>query len=97
MLARFFVFGFINREENVILEDWVEMSVDEGETRRRPRPLGPWDPDRPLDRPWPTPTPGVPVPRRSEKNRMLKQILDKLVDIEKRLDRIEKLLSGRPL
>jgi hypothetical protein len=50
-----------------------------------------------LDRPWPTPTPGVPVPRRSEENRMLKQILDKLVDIEKRLDRIEKLLSGRPL
>ncbi|NIR86156.1 hypothetical protein GWO13_00750 [Candidatus Bathyarchaeota archaeon] len=69
------------------------MSVDKGETRRRPRPLKPLRPERP----WPSPIPGLPAPRRREKNRMLKQILDKLVDIEKRLERIEKLLSRRPV
>lgn len=73
------------------------MSVDKGETRRRPMPLRPLMPERPLERPWPTPTPGIPIPRRREQDRTLKQILDKLTDIEKRLARIEKLLIKSPL
>ncbi len=68
------------------------MSVDKGDTRRRPWPSRP---ERPWERNWPTPTPGVPRPKSREENRMLKQILDKLVDIEKRLESIEKHLSGR--
>ena len=72
------------------------MSVDTGDPERWPRPYGPLDPTRPLERPWPTPTPGVPIPRRGNEDRTLRQILDKLVDIERRLDRIEKRLSGQP-
>ena len=86
--------SFIRCGKNVTV-DGFEMSVDKGETERRPVPLGPLRPERPLERPWPTPTPGIPIPRRSEESRMLKQILDKLIDIEKRLERIEKLLSRR--
>jgi len=71
------------------------MGVDKGETRKQPFPLGPLRPERPLERPWPTPTPGIPIPRRSDENRTLKPILDKLIDIEKRLERIEKLLGRR--
>ena len=75
------------------------MNVHKGETRRRPRPLGPLRPERPLERPWPTPTPGVPVPMRREedKDKILEQILDRLAEIEKRLERIEKLLSERSI
>ena len=73
------------------------MGVDKRETRRRPSPLGPLRPERPLERTWPTPTPGLPTPRRRGQNRTLRQILDKLVDIEKRLERIEKLLTRRPV
>ena len=91
-----FFFGFIRCGENVIVEDGFEMNVDKGETRRRPWPYGPLGPERPVERPWPTPTPGVPTPRRREQDKTLKQILDKLVEIEKRLERIEKLLTGRP-
>ena len=89
--------GFITRGENVIVDEVFEMGVDKGETRRRPMPLGPLRPERSLERTWPTPTPGLPIPRRREQNRTLKQILDKLVDIEKRLERIEKLLTRRPV
>jgi len=78
------------------------MSMRRKEGRRLPRPLGPIEPDtplerRPLERPWPTPTPGVPFPIREgeDKDKILKQILDKLVEIEKRLERIEKLLTPR--
>jgi len=76
-----------------------EMSTDREESGRPPKPLGPLEPGRPLERPWPTPTPGVPTPMRREEdtNRMLKQILDKLAEIEKRLERIEKLLTERSI
>ena len=73
------------------------MSVDKGDPERRSRPYGPLDPTRPVERPWPTPTPGVPIPRRGKEDRTLRQILDKLVDIERRLERIEQLLSGKPV
>ena len=72
------------------VDEVFEMGVDKGETGKQPLPRGPLRPERPLERPWPTPTPGIPIPRRSEENRTLKQIMDKLTDIEKRLERIEK-------
>lgn len=62
---------------------------------RLPRPLGPLEPKRPLERPWPTPTLGVPFSRRRDEDKMLKQILDRLVEIERRLERIEKILTDR--
>jgi len=73
------------------------MSTYRRRQERLPRPFGPPEPSRPLERPWPTPTPGVPIPigREEDKDQMLRQILDKLIEIEKRLERIEKLLSGR--
>ena len=61
---------------------------ENNEQRRHYEPLIP-------ERPWPTPTPGIPIPRRREEDRTLRQILEKLVDIEKRLEKIEKLVSGK--
>jgi len=52
-------------------------------------PLGPMRPRRPL----PVPTPLIPSSERNETERMLRQILERLNEIEKRLDRIEKLLT----
>ena len=75
----------------LIIDEGHEMCMDKGETGRYPEPLEPFGPERP----WPTPTPGVPVHRRREQDRTLNQILDKLVDIEKRLERIEDLLNRR--
>ena len=55
-------------------------------------------PPRPLDRPeewrWPSPTP-LPVVPTEDVGRVLKQILNRLEAIEKRLERIEKLLVGK--
>lgn len=68
------------------------MSVDGGKPRRQRRP---YEPPLTPESPWPTPTPGVPILRRREEDRTLKQILGKLEDIERRLDKIEKRLSGR--
>jgi hypothetical protein len=65
---------------------------DEEDMRRRPSPLGPV---KPLERPWPTPTPGVPFPVRERENETLRQILAKLEQIEKRLERIEKILTEK--
>jgi len=79
-----------------ILGKEFEMSKDRGASERLPRPSGPLQPRKPLERPWPTPTPGVPFPVREEnRDKILKQILDKLVEIEKRLESIEKLLAER--
>ena len=69
------------------------MSVAKRDPERQARSYGPLDPTRPGERPWPPPIPGVPIPGRGKGDRLLKQILDKLLDIERRLDRIEKLLS----
>ncbi len=57
-------------------------------------PLLPRRPERPEERRWPSPTP-MPLVPTEDTNRILKQILDRLDTIEKRLDRIEKLLAGR--
>lgn len=62
------------------------------ETRRHPKPLGPLRPDEPLERPWPSPVPGVPFPSRRKDRNEISKIMDKLVEIEKRLERIEKFL-----
>lgn len=51
-----------------------------------PRPL-----KRPEERRWPSPTP-LPVVPAEDIGRILKQILERLDAIEKRLDNIEKLL-----
>ena len=58
------------------------------------RPLLPRHPEKPEERRWPSPTP-MPVVPPEDTNRVLKQILDRLDAIEKRLERIEKLLTGR--
>lgn len=57
-------------------------------------PLLPRRPERPEERRWPSPTP-MPLVPTEDTNRILKQILDRLDAIEKRLDKIEKLLTGR--
>ena len=51
-------------------------------------------PERPEERRWPSPTPMPFVPA-EDIGRALKQILDRLDAIEKRLERIEKLLVGK--
>ena len=58
------------------------------------RPSLPGLPERPEERRWPSPTP-MPVIPTEDTNRILKQILDRLDAIEKRLERIEKTLTGR--
>ncbi len=66
------------------------MNGDEKEAKRLPTPLEPFQPKRP----WPTPTPGVLYPTRKEdETRVLKQILERLDEIERRLEKIEKLLA----
>ena len=71
------------------------MSVHKAESRRQPRPLGPLRPDKPLERPWPSPVPGVPFPARREEKGEMSKILDKLVEIERRLERIEEFLTKK--
>lgn len=57
-------------------------------------PVLPRGPGRPEERRWPSPTP-MPLVPTEDTNRILKQILDRLDAVEKRLDKIEKLLTGR--
>ncbi len=56
----------------------------------------PWSrrPERPLERPWPSPIP-MPIIPAEDVNRVLKQILERLAAVEKRLERIEQLLAER--
>ncbi|UCG45552.1 MAG: hypothetical protein JSV58_01860 [Candidatus Bathyarchaeota archaeon] len=60
------------------------------------RDQSPWSrrPDNPLERPWPSPIP-VPTIPIEDVHRVLKQILEQLVNVEERLERIEKLLAER--
>jgi len=58
------------------------------------RPSLPRFPERLEEGRWPSPLP-MPVVPAEDTNRILKQILDRLDAIEKRLERIEKLLTGR--
>lgn len=67
----------------------------EGEkTTEYPYPLEPRKPERPEEGRWPSP---IPLPRFNTEDvgRLLKQILDRLDAVEKRLERIEKLLTAQ--
>jgi len=59
-----------------------------------PSPVPPRRPERPEEGRWPSPTP-LPMVPTEDVGRVLKQILDRLDAIEKRLERIEKLLVER--
>lgn len=60
----------------------------------QPPPLTPGLPGRPEEGRWPSPIPLPAVPT-EDVGRLLKQILDRLDAIEKRLTKIEKILAGR--
>jgi len=51
-------------------------------------------PERPEERRWPSPTP-LPFTQPEDVSRLLKQILDKIDAIEKRLGNIEKMFVER--
>ena len=56
--------------------------------------LLPRRPERPEERRWPSPVP-LPVVPAEDVGRVLRQILNRLDAIEKRLDKIEKMLTGK--
>jgi len=60
-----------------------------------PPPVLPKRPERPEER-WPSPTP-LPMVPTEDVGKVLKQILDRLDSIEKRLERIEKMLMEKQL
>lgn len=72
------------------------MSRSKGEEKAAYRPPmpPPMRPERPEEGRWPSPTPLPTVPA-EDVGRLLKQILDRLDAIEKRLERIEKALTER--
>lgn len=59
-----------------------------------PSPVPPRRPEKPEERRWPSPTP-LPMVPTEDVGKVLKQILNRLDAIEKRLERIEKLLAER--
>ncbi len=59
-----------------------------------PPPMLPRRPGRPEERRWPSPTP-MPLVPEEDTGKLLKQILDRLDAIEKRLEKIEKILTQR--
>ena len=71
--------------------------MSEGEERKKagfPSPLPLRRPEGPEERRWPSPTP-LPMLPTEDVGKMLKQILNRLDDIEKRLERIEKMLMEK--
>jgi len=72
------------------------MSKSKGEDKGayRPPEPPPIRPDRPEELRWPSPTPLPPTPT-EDVGRILKQILDRLDAIERRLEQIEKALAGK--
>jgi hypothetical protein len=66
----------------------------EEESATYPQPLLPRRPERPSERRWPSPTP-LPLIPTEDVGKILKQILNRLDAIEKRLDKIEKILAGK--
>jgi len=70
------------------------MREREEEKRAFYPPPVPRRPERPEETRWPSPTPLPRVPP-EDVGKVLKQILDRLDAIEKRLERIEKLLAER--
>jgi hypothetical protein len=59
-----------------------------------PPPLLPRRPERSQERRWPSPTP-MPLVPADDAGKVLKQILDRLDAIEKRLEKIENILTKR--
>jgi len=74
------------------------MSKSKGEEKTAYRPPVPMPrrPERPEELGWPSPTP-VPVSPSEDVGKTLKQILDRLDAIEKRLENIEKTLMTRQI
>jgi len=72
------------------------MSKSKGEERGAYRPSVPLPrrPERPAESGWPSPHP-MPMATAEDLGRTLRQILDRLNVIEKRLENIEKMLMTR--
>lgn len=71
--------------------------MSKGEGRKKaafPSPLPFRKPERPEERRWPSPTP-LPMVPTEDVGKLLKQILNRLDAIEKRLERIEKMLMAK--
>lgn len=60
------------------------------------KPVMPRRPERPEQVGWPSPTPLPTIPSTEDVAKTLKQILDRLNSIEKRLENIEKMMIQRP-
>ena len=67
---------------------------EESKKANFPSPLPLRRPEEPEERRWPSPTP-LPTFPREDTGKVLKQILDRLDAIEKRLERIEKMLMEK--
>jgi len=72
----------------------MSKSKSEEKAAYRPTVPIPRRPERPEESGWPSPTP-LPTAQTEDLGRTLKQILDRLDIIEKRLERIEKALTER--
>jgi len=72
----------------------MSRSKGEEEAAYRPSVPLPRRPERPEESGWPSPTP-VPVTAAEDLGKTLKQMLDRLDAIEKRLETIEKMLMAR--
>ncbi|MDH5419602.1 MAG: hypothetical protein OEY39_08205 [Candidatus Bathyarchaeota archaeon] len=73
------------------------MSEEEGRKKAVfPSPFPSRRPERPEERRWPSPTPMPLVPTENI-DKVIKQILNRLDAIEKRLERIEKMLMAKQL
>jgi len=70
----------------------MDMSEKSEKKAAYPSPIFPRRPEMPEERRWPSPTP-LPIIPTEDVNRVLKQILDRLDAIEKRLENIERLLT----
>jgi len=73
------------------------MSDEEGRKKAVfPSPLPYRRPETPEERRWPSPTP-LPLIPTEDVGKLLKQILNRLDTIEKRLEKIEKMLMTKQL
>jgi len=72
----------------------MSKSKEEEKTEYRPPVPPPMRPERPEEWRWPSPTPMPTIPA-EDVSRLLKQILDRLDAIEKRLEKIEKALTEK--
>jgi hypothetical protein len=72
----------------------MSKSKSEEKAAYRPPVPMPRRPERPEELDWPSPTP-VPVTAPEDLGKTLKQMLDRLDAIQKRLENIEKMLMAR--